>query len=74
MTTSNIAPLVWGLLQLRNAAEATGKEWEGWTKVLSKVGLATAVGGPGAGVAWCAWKRDECVLGADGEKEPKKLK
>ena len=75
MTVSNVAPLVWGVLQLRNAAaSAPGKRWEGWPMVLVKVGAVTAVGGPGAGVAWCLWSRDEIVLKVDGEGEGKKLK
>ncbi|KAL8717473.1 MAG: hypothetical protein Q9225_005280 [Loekoesia sp. 1 TL-2023] len=74
MQVSNIAPLVWGLLQLRNAVERKGKEaWEGWAWAGAKVLGCSVVGGPSAGAVWCVWKRDELVLGGTevgiGKKE-----
>ncbi|KAI4182104.1 MAG: hypothetical protein L6R41_006198 [Letrouitia leprolyta] len=62
MQVSNFAPLVWGLLQYRNACAKKGEEWEGWGVVVGKVAAVSAVAGQGASVAWLAWKREEVVF------------
>ena len=61
---STAAPLLWGLVQLRNATSTKRKGWEGWPVVLAKIGALSVIGGPGVAFAWCLWKRDEVVLGA----------
>ena len=66
---STAAPLFWGLVQLRNAASAKKKGWEGWPIVLAKTGAISAIGGPGVAFAWCLWKRDELVLGTADRNE-----
>ncbi|KAL8711250.1 MAG: hypothetical protein Q9220_004395 [cf. Caloplaca sp. 1 TL-2023] len=63
MTASNIAPLLWALLQYRNACEKCGRVWEGWGSVLGKVGGVAGLLGPAAGTAWVMWLRDSVVLG-----------
>ena len=73
MGVSNVAPLVWGVVQLHNAASVKRKGWEGWPVVLAKVGGLTAIGGPGVGVAWLLWKRDEIVMGVEAEEQKKAM-
>ncbi|KAL9602647.1 MAG: hypothetical protein Q9179_002478 [Wetmoreana sp. 5 TL-2023] len=72
MTVSNIAPFVWGLLQLRAAVERNGRGhgWEGWGWAWAKVVGLVLIGGPSAAAVWCAWRKDELVLG-DGKPKSK---
>ncbi|KAI4193941.1 MAG: hypothetical protein LQ350_008062 [Teloschistes chrysophthalmus] len=71
---SSIAPLIWGLLMVRNAfvVKAAGERSTGgaggegdgaWIWFVVKVIGISAVAGPGSGVAWCLWERDTVVLG-----------
>lgn len=70
MTVSNVAPLLWGLVQLKGAVERKGGngEWEGWVVAGAKVVGLSLVGGPSAAAVWCCWRRDELVLGEGEER------
>lgn len=71
MNVSNVAPLLWALLQCRNAHEGR-KEWEGWISVLMKIGAVSMVAGPAAGTAALMWVRDELVLNPEVAEKAKK--
>ncbi|KAI4212382.1 MAG: hypothetical protein LQ351_004952 [Letrouitia transgressa] len=75
MNVSNIAPVVWALIQCRNAFTATAKqEWgiSDWLVCLTKVTGIYAFAGSGAATAWLMWQRDEMVLGEKEGKEKRK--
>ncbi len=76
MTISNIAPLVWGMLMKRNAeARVKGEDSEeGLGAMMGKVVGISLLAGPGAGTVWCAWRRDELILGDAEDDGQRKLK
>ena len=69
---SNVAPVLWALVQYRNACEGRVK-WEGWWTVLVKVVGVYMVGGAASATAGLMYLRDELVLGGgDGKSGERK--
>ena len=76
MAISNIAPVLWALIQYRNAiALKAEKEWGlwDWAQCGFKAASLYILAGSGATVGWFMWQRDEMVIG-DASTAPEKEK
>ena len=71
MNVSNVAPVLWALVQYRNACEGRVK-WEGWWTVMAKVVGTYFAGGAACATAGLMWLRDDLVLGGDGKAGERK--